>query len=385
MYTITYSLRENKKDSDEYYFDAALYTDEVLSKAKSTLGSFVEEFSSYTNTIEQGNKTSHEEYYLELLILGTLWKVYSGDAHKLEEGPQHILSALVKLRQKGGFIKPGVDAVRGVLSTIFLSPDLYDNMFTLSPVVKHLEILLDWLEATGEFKYEVKGLRKWHKFIELKPKTTAVELLSASIAFASWFEERSEAALGKYTTNVDRYLNEIRPQHYWHEDVIFCGRRRIEYHLNMVGAEIMNRAFKKDFNKTKKKLVVVPACMSLLRGECKAEPVGSGLHCADCSKECGVSSLTNMGKTHNFEVLIVPHESSLYSSWKNNSGNMEGTGVIGIACVLNLISGGLMLKAVGVPAQCVLLDFCGCKKHWHHEGLPTEINQNYLKKLLQIG
>jgi hypothetical protein len=383
MYTVTYSLKDNKNNSDDYYFDIALFTDEVLEKSRESMGPYVEEYSSYINAINPNDNTSKEEYIFELLILGVLWKVYSGDALELEKGPQHILSTLVSLRQKGGFLKPGIDVVRGFLSTIFLSPDLYDNMFTLSPAIKHLDILLDWLEATGEFKYEVARLRMWYKYIEIKPKEDAVSILAASIAFAAWFEDRSEEFLGKYTPNVDRYLNEIRPKRYWNEDVIFCGRRRVEYHLNMVGAEIMNRAFKKAFHLTDKKLAVVPACMCLLKDKCRAKPYGSGLSCIGCIKECSVNNLKTIGDKLGFQVLIIPHESSLYSSWKKDSTIKEDVGVIGIACVLNLVSGGLMLKEAGIAAQCVLLDYCGCKKHWHQEGLPTEINEKYMQKIMQ--
>ncbi len=56
------------------------------------------------------------------------------------------------------------------------------------------------------------------------------------------------------------------------------------------------------------------------------------------------------------------------------------TGIVGIACVLNLISGGWRLNDIVIPAQCVLLDYCGCKNHWNKEGVPTEINFNRLKK-----
>lgn len=50
----------------------------------------------------------------------------------------------------------------------------------------------------------------------------------------------------------------------WRKDVIFCVSRRAEYHLNMVGAEIMNRAYRERFIKTPKKAVLLPACMCLL-------------------------------------------------------------------------------------------------------------------------
>jgi hypothetical protein len=385
MYTITYSLRDNRKNSDQYYNDIALFTDEVLVEASNFTGPVVESYRSY-NMIKNPDKVlSHEEYTLELLVMGVLWKIYSGDALGLDKTPGKVLTSLAKLRQQGGYLKPGIDFVRGILSTIFLSPDLYDNMFSLPPMLKHLEKLLEWMDATGEFKNETKRLRLWQEFLSLSSSEDASDSIAAILTMAQWFEERSEEILGHYTSNVDRYLNEIRPKHYWQEDVIFCGRRRVEYHLNMVGAEIMNRAFRKAFLDTGKKMVAVPACMRIPGGDkCKALPAGSGLLCKGCTPLCNVNTLTLMGKENNFDVVIIPHESSLYSRWKSSSDINEDVGVIGIACILNLISGGLMLKEANIPAQCVLLDYCGCKKHWHHEGIPTEININYLKKILNL-
>lgn len=178
------------------------------------------------------------------MTLGTLWQIYSGDASGLEEVPRQLLTGLSRLRKQGGSLKPGIDFIRGILATVFLSPDLYDNMFTLEPTSEHLEKLLNWLSATGEFNQEVKRLRKWHDYLKTLPQKEASDILATAITLAAWFEVCSEEALGRYTQNVENYLNELRPARYWHEDVIFCGRRRVEYHLNMVGAEIMNRVYK---------------------------------------------------------------------------------------------------------------------------------------------
>ncbi|WP_278244952.1 hypothetical protein [[Clostridium] dakarense] len=47
--------------------------------------------------------------------------------------------------------------------------------------------------------------------------------------------------------------------------------------------------------------------------------------------------------------------------------------------MLNLISGGLKAKSLGYIPQCVVLDYCGCKSHWHTDGITTDIN---IKRLL---
>jgi len=313
-------------------------------------------------------------------VLGVLWQVYSGDAAELDAAPKQILSQLVRMRERGGSLKPGVDFLRGILSTIFLSPDLYDNMFVLEASLKNMDKLMDWLEATGEFKYEVRRFRKWYEYLMTLSSQEISEILTTSLTLAVWFNVRSEEVLGSYTPNVERYLNELRPDRYWHEDVIFCGRRRVEYHLNMTGAEVMNRAYRDAFVKTSEKSVVLPACMRLLpESKCR---VDSG-RCMRCNADCNVSQLTGLGMEHGFDVVVIPHTSSISAGRSRDHSFLDkDVGVIGVACVLNLISGGWMLKDMGVPAQCVLLDYCGCKSHWSEEGFPTGINVGQIKRIL---
>jgi hypothetical protein len=118
--------------------------------------------------------------------------------------------------------------------------------------------------------------------------------------------------------------------------------------------------------------------------KCCADKTNIGLYCTGCTTGCSVNKLTQLGKKYDFEVVIVPHGSSLSKVGSNGSYFDAEVGAIGVACVLNLISGGWMLQGMGIPAQCVLLDYCGCKKHWHKEGIPTEININQLIKALGI-
>lgn len=386
MYTITYSLIENNGESNAFYRELSAFADEVLAEMKSLTGSIVDGYISFRKNHGTARLCSREEDGFELLVLGTLWKVYSGDSNELEEVPKQLLTGLSKLRSQGCTLKPGVDFIRGILSTMFLSPDLYDHLYVLDVSMKHLDKLLDWLEATGEFWHEVARMREWEKYLMTLPDSSAQDILATSITLAAWFEGRSAEVLGRYTQNVDRYLNELRPERYWREDVIFCGRRRVEYHLNMLGAEIMNRAFRERFLNATQKAVLIPACMRLLPDdECKGRMDESGFHCMGCTAECNVFRLTKMGQEHGFRVEVVSHESSISKNRTEHSAFNSDTGIVGVACVLNLISGGWLLDSMGIPAQCVLLDYCGCRNHWSREGIPTGINLEQLKRVLGIG
>jgi len=376
MDVITYSLRENGTGSDEYYYTVARFTDEVLAEAETLVMPLVDEYRAHLGAAA----ASREEHAFELLLLGTLWQAYSDDALGLPKEPAGLLAALADLRQRGGALKPGIDFLRGLLATIFLSSDDHGSIDQAEPTLDHFDRLMTWLVATGEFRQEIRKLKPWRSFFAARGD--ASEQLATAITFATWFRYRSEAVLGKYTEGVESFLAERYAEHKWREDVIFCGRQRVEYHLNMVGAEIMNLAFRTEFDRRRQKAVLVPGCMRLMPdGACTARPTALGLECQGCVAGCRVHQLSRMGRKYGFAVRILSHESSFSSAPDEAARDLA---IVGVACVPNLVAGGWKAQGLGLPAQCVLLDYCGCKSHWDDEGIPTDINLRQLKRVLRI-
>ncbi|MFN7249464.1 MAG: DUF116 domain-containing protein [Anaerobacillus sp.] len=380
MNVITYSLMENSQvNSDQYYNNITIFTDEVLKEGRISLTPIVDSYHAHVNTSQHQDET-----ILELLILGTLGRVYGKSALKLKKIQHQLLSRVSEIRQKNDRLKPGMNVLKGVMSTVFLSPSPHNDS---TPPVQNLQQynkLILWLEATGEFSNEVKRLRRWEGYLSTLPNKFTSEILKSVWTFANWFEERSAEVLGKYSVNVVDYLDDPKNKKYWREDMIFCNRRRVEYHLNMVGAEIMNRVFMNDFKNTAKKILLLPICItSPSKLKCQSEAYGNKFKCKGCSSKCQVKQLSKLGEKLGFQVMVVPHESSISSNGRKDALFAENTGVIGVACVLNLISGGWMLKDIGIPAQCVLLDYCGCKNHWDNKGIPTCINLNKLQEVIK--
>lgn len=312
-------------------------------------------------------------------MLGIFWKIYSVRASCLEENPQKILETLVNERINNEPAKETIDMVRGILMKPFLLSE-NNNMPDLT--IENIEKLLTYLNSTGDFNQELKRLEIWKNFFETKTPGTTSKYLENALVFTNWFENRSKIALGKYTADVDKFLRDKYQEHLWREDVIFCGRKEVEYHLNMVGAEIMNRAFRDDFNERSRKALLLPGCMRKSQKFCKAQETNLGLKCTECLKNCNVHQLTHIGDEQGFEVYIVSHESSTFS--KSSKEERNELGIVGVACVSNLIAGGWKSDSLGIPAQCVLLDSATCKNHWHDKGIPTGINIDHLIKLFNI-
>jgi len=383
MDVITYSLREDQADSDRYYREIAVFAREVTAAARDALGPLVSDYRSFLAAAGREPLRSKTEYLLELMTLGTLWHVYIGSAMRTPAVPRRLLAGLSALRRKFGRFRRVVDPLRGCLTGLFLRPA--KPAVRLPAIDLHgLNRLLAWLAAADIFYYEAQRLRPWGDFFtRLSPPVTAAKLESV-IDFAAWFEARGAAVLDRYTRNIDTFRRQNCSR--WREDSILRCRRPVEYHLNMVGAEMLNQCFRPAFAAAGSRTVLLPACMCLRpNGGCRAKPAGPGYRCAGCTETCRVKRLTELGKTHQFDVYIVPHQSSLFRLETTDAMREGKTGAVGVACVTSLLSGGWMLRAMGIPAQCVLLDYCGCRGHWHSEGIPTDLNTKQLLAVLQTA
>ncbi len=386
MDIITYTLRAGQPHSDRYYTDISDFTDDILAAAGRELGSLVRAFQDFLRETGRENPRSDPEYVFELLTLGVLWRVYGHHALQLGRLPQRAMTGLARWRKSGGFAKSVADIARGALGTIFLSRNGKDATEAPVLILSHLGRLLDWLAATGEFEQEVNRLRAWEAFLSDLPPKAAHAHLDAFLDFANDFVDHSEAALGTYTPNVERFLKETHPKYRWREDMIFCGRQRVEYHLNMVGTEIMNRAFREMFLATGQKVVLVPPCMrKRAPGECEARPSPLGDQCAGCEPGCHIHHVTKLGEKHGFAVFMLPRELAALSPGKSTQSGMKGMGIVGVSCPLTNPQGGWKTRDMDLPAQGLLLDYCGCSWHWHLDrGIPTNINLRELMVVLGL-
>lgn len=425
MEAITYSLTKGESNSDGYYRQVSLFTDKVLQQSI-PFNPLIEEFKAWLQHNRVEEPRENEEYILELLSFGILWQTYGHIALSVKYAPFTFMSHLAEWRKKHQKLKPYIDSLRGALVSIFLFPravssqqsafsiqqsDTYPennlnnlNNSTLSfrrgqgevtslrrgqgevipappPTLSQLNHVYKWFMATGEFREQALRFINWRRYWQQKTAAEIAAIFSDIEAFTFWFKENAVAELGSYTANVNAFLQQNGDKYRWREDRVQCMRGEFEYHLNMVGAELMNRALRSGFRKTLNKAVLMPGCMRKLPlTGCKAVKVPGGLKCTGCEDDCHVNKIRQKGLKDNFTVYVIPHASDL-TQW-SPSKQQRSLGVVASACLTTLVEGGWELKRYEVPAQCVVLDFCGCKKHWHPDGIETELNLAELDRIL---
>jgi hypothetical protein len=397
---ITYSLRNGQPFSDSFYADLPAFTDRLLAFAETRTGEDVRGFMAYR--LEHGGEAAPNrrpalrtpaEYTYELLSLGVLWRVYAGRAVRLGKAPARLLAKLSALREilgkrpYLGWAKRFVDGLRGWLAAFYLGSGKHAAPI-LDPSLEGLDRLLAWLDASGDFTQIGLRLSFWRDYLSQLPPPDGRSILTRALSLAEWFESASLEALGEYTPHVVDFLSERHPAYAGREDYIFCGRKRVEYHLNMIGSEILNRTLRPSFEAAPRKVVLLPPCMSHPAEKCQAVETPLGARCAACTPGCRVNQITRLGEKHGFDVFFLPGELGVYSP-ESSQGAAKlangDVGVVGVSCVLTNPSGGFQMKTLGVPAQGLFLDYVGCEYHWQPDApIPTDINLHRLADLLGL-
>ena len=138
--------------------------------------------------------------------------------------------------------------------------------------------------------------RNWAEFIHISG--IEKEILSEAGTLHDIFIRIAEPRLGFFLHNLNSFLERNSNMREFREDTLFRSRGREEYFLNMVGAELLNRAYRQEFLQKPRKVLILPACMRANPDSlCAGRLSTIGYTCSECSPGCAVAVLTRLGKT----------------------------------------------------------------------------------------
>ena len=378
----TYQIADDGKHAGNYYRKVSRITDLVFAKGEDELGSLMETFSAFSLTSRQIQKSRYE-LQIELLTQGILWIYYSGYSTRLTFARKITVSFLNYLRAGSREkLKNQIDKYKGWIMERIFPYSLEDTPIIALVNPKSYNKWLKWLRASGEYYHEASQLNDWYKFWNNHPEIMKTEFPKI-LGFSNWFLNFSQDQLGEYTTKISDFRNNLKTRRN-REDKLQTGKREGEYFLNMIGADLLNRAYRNDFLECNMRTVFVPGCMRVANGHnCKAITGKSGIVCAECNKKCNIYKINMEGKQKGFNVRILLHESNMFS---HSSGSLlpEDCAIVGVACVPCLLAGGWKVRSKSLPVQCVLLNYSGCNKHWHDKGIATNLDLDQLNKVIAL-
>jgi hypothetical protein len=365
-----------ERNSAGYYRTIAVFADRWLASTRPGFAEVTAGFESFLK--EQGLPVRSEtEYLFELLVLGVMLREHGREAAGLPKPFIWLLQTLEAGQAYWPRAEGAIKTWRGLVANLGRALGKH------RAPTGDLPQLLNWLRANGE-NGRADRLAQWQAYCESLETQPASHLIQKCLELAEEFATQSANALGKYTAGVPRFLAEQAPTYRWRYDAEFVARTPLEYHLGMLGTELLNRAYRERFMGTRQKIVIVPPCMRAQPEEsCKAIATPYGALCQGCTPSCHVHQVTQLGKKYGFQVFMIPDELRVFGTGQSN-GDQEQPGVVGVSCALTNWSGGWDTEALGIPAQGLLLDYVGCKYHWDKDGLPTDTNLRKLQAVLGI-
>lgn len=378
MNKITYDLEEGN-----YNNQIREFAQEVVAKVEEDHAKLITD---YMNFIEQKNiekLRSRNEYIFEFLSLGVLANLYLNDVLATSKASYSFMSKLIEWKEKHNKLESIIKLVQKFLNTVLLHSVQREDYSYEFINKRDVTELIKWLEATDEYQEEVKRFQNWLNYFANNLSVKVSYDLKGALTLAAWFQKQSRQRLSKYTKSVKRFVQGEQSKHLWRTDILLRTKPELEYHLNMLGAEIIDRAQQNKFLETAEKVLLVPTCMrNRAKGECRAKKTEVGLQCTHCERDCNINLLDGLGKQSGFEVVIINH-SQKFSDYFRQWSQQDQTGLVVITCALNLLLADYQLRRFNIPGQVLLLDYCGCKMHWSEEGLITKVDLDRLLTKMQ--
>lgn len=345
--------------------------DAFVAEADRSAGDLLDGYFAYAGAGGASLARSRGEHAIELLTFGLLRREMGPLAAATTDRTMERLEELWSLRSQDPERKATADAERGELFRHLL----YESEMFHGAQTDDAR-LVRWLAATGEFVQEALRMGPWlsNGGVFWSPE----EFRAQTEALAEWFTHEAATRLGPWTSGVDTFRQGVLGQPDPREDLLLITRSAPLYHLNMVGAVVMNRGFLSGFVQRPRKVVLVPGCLRTHNDRtCQAKHDGLDISCTRCDPDCEVAALDRLAKSHGFRVFVVPHAST-FTAWLKHWQSDPETSLVAVACPLHLVPGGYEMRALGLHAQCVMLDYSGCKRHWDSVGVPTRLDRDQL-------
>ena len=181
----------------------------------------------------------------------------------------------------------------------------------------------------------------------------------------------------EYTTKIETHLRDLSLLQAWDKGLATSER---QYHLYMLEIELINRSSIHAFRSTTTRLAFLPHCLHDLNADCRRIVRGDDYMCKGCSEECEVNVVSKMLRRHGVKpyIWMTANLKSLFNRLRKEG---KQVGVLGIACIPELVNGMRMCMRAGVPVVGVPLDANRCARWWG-EFHPNSVNVRVLENLL---
>jgi hypothetical protein len=189
--------------------------------------------------------------------------------------------------------------------------------------------------------------------------------------------ETCERALAKHTAGAAAHVESLTFLKRWDRTLATSER---QYHLYMLEIELTNRCCGERFKHAERKLAFLPHCLRDLTTVCKAESDGFDSVCKGCSRHCGVHAASRLLRAHGVTpyIWLSARLTRLFKQHRNGGASL---GVLGVACVVELVHGMRLCTRHHIPVVGVPLNANRCAR-WMGTLHTTSLNVKALETVL---
>jgi len=186
-----------------------------------------------------------------------------------------------------------------------------------------------------------------------------------------------DSKLSVYTENVEAHLKSLSVMQ---KTDSALATTREQYYLYMLEIELVNRINKEKFLSSNFRIAFLPHCIRDLSRECLSKPDEIDYVCKGCSKICNINAVSKLLKSKD----IAPYlwmTAELGPLFKSLKIKYENFGVLGIACIPELINGMRTCLGKNIPVVGIPIDANRCAR-WMGKFHDNTVNLQKLEKLL---
>jgi hypothetical protein len=156
---------------------------------------------------------------------------------------------------------------------------------------------------------------------------------------------------------------------------------RDQYLFYMLEIELTNRINRDSFLKAPWRMALIAHCLRDFRKGCQSKRGEIEDQCTHCDLDCYVHMGSELLERHQIHpyISVSMDQKNLFAELKGDHPEM---GVLGVACVPELVMGMRLCEGVSIPAVGVPLDANRCSR-WLGECLETTYNVGELERLIK--
>jgi len=184
-------------------------------------------------------------------------------------------------------------------------------------------------------------------------------------------------SLPRYTTGVRDHLRTLSVSGRFDRTLRTTEE---QYHLNMMEIELTNRINRQDFSRAEFRMALIPHCLRDYHDHCRMIPGDVEAVCDHCKEECFVHQASRLMESCGIRSYIsvsMDHD----ELFENLKAVHPGMGVLGIACIPELVQGMRLCRKLDIPAVGIPLDVNRCER-WMEQTLEGSFSLKALKKLM---